>query len=128
MRICAWPEMPVGAIHNLARRGARALPRRRAGAPTSPPSPRRGTPLRSAVGPAARYHKRRGRRPHPNGPPPPPRTGVKAALETTALVLLLSITAIQALGFLGVGVDRHLYASLMVLQATALFGLGAALR
>jgi hypothetical protein len=52
---------------------------------------------------------------------------VKAALEFAGLTLLLGVTLIQALGFLGDGLERHVYATFLLLEGTAVFGLGAAL-
>jgi hypothetical protein len=52
---------------------------------------------------------------------------VKAALEFARLTLLLGVTLIQALGFLGDGLERHAYATFLLLEGTAVFGLGAIL-
>jgi hypothetical protein len=52
---------------------------------------------------------------------------IKALLETAALVLLLGVTLIQSVGFLCAGLDRYVYATFLLLESVALFGLGAAL-
>jgi hypothetical protein len=52
---------------------------------------------------------------------------VKAALEFAGLTLLLGVTLIQALGFLGDGLERHAYATFLLLEGTAVLGLGAVL-
>jgi hypothetical protein len=52
---------------------------------------------------------------------------IKALLETTALALLLGVSLIQSVGFLCAGVDRYVYATFLLLESVALFGLGAAL-
>jgi hypothetical protein len=51
----------------------------------------------------------------------------KAVLEATALILLLGVSLIQSVGFLCAGVDRYAYATFLLLESLAVFGLGAAL-
>jgi hypothetical protein len=52
---------------------------------------------------------------------------IKGILETAGLVLLLGVSLIQAVGFLGAGFDRYAYATFLLLESVALFGLGALL-
>ncbi|MFN8515633.1 MAG: hypothetical protein U0841_24240 [Chloroflexia bacterium] len=55
--------------------------------------------------------------------------GIKATLELAAVSLLVSVTTIQALGYLPAGIaDRHLYGSFMLVETALLFTLGAALQ
>jgi hypothetical protein len=52
---------------------------------------------------------------------------VKRPLEVAGLALMLVVSAFQAVGFMGAGHDRYFYATLLLLQSAALFGLGALL-
>jgi hypothetical protein len=49
----------------------------------------------------------------------------KRVLEAAALALLLGTTLLQAVGFVGAGYDRYLYATFLLFESVALFGLGA---
>lgn len=53
---------------------------------------------------------------------------LKGALEAAALALLCGTSLAQALGFLGAGEGRYAYATFLLLEGLAIFGLGAALR
>ena len=53
---------------------------------------------------------------------------VKGLLESSALVLLLGISLLQAVGFLGAGLPRYTYDTLLFIEALALLGAGVALR
>jgi len=52
---------------------------------------------------------------------------IKAVLEVTALIMLLGVSLIQSVGFLGAGIDRYAYATFLLLESVGVFGLGAAL-
>jgi len=54
--------------------------------------------------------------------------GIKGALETGGLALLLGISLVQAVGFLGAGFDRYVYDTFLLVESVSLFGLGALLR
>lgn len=53
---------------------------------------------------------------------------VKRLLESGALIVLLGVSLLQAIGFMGAGYDRYAYATLLLLEAAGLLGLGAMLR
>jgi hypothetical protein len=53
---------------------------------------------------------------------------VKRVLECSALVLLLGVSLLQAVGLLGAGSDRYAYASFLLLESAGILGLGAMLR
>ena len=53
---------------------------------------------------------------------------VKRLLESGALIVLLGVSLLQAIGFMGAGYDRYAYATLLLLEAAGLLGLGAILR
>jgi hypothetical protein len=53
---------------------------------------------------------------------------VKRLLETAALVLLLGVSLLQAVGFMGDGHDRYLYATFLLLESAGILALGAVLR
>jgi hypothetical protein len=52
---------------------------------------------------------------------------LKGLIELAGLSLLLGVSVLQALGFLGVGLDRYTYATFLLLESAALFGAGAML-
>ncbi|MBI2954702.1 MAG: hypothetical protein HYY30_10335 [Chloroflexi bacterium] len=52
----------------------------------------------------------------------------KKALEVAALVLMLGVSLLQAVGFIGAGFDRYFYDTAFFLQSAALLGVGAMLR
>ena len=52
---------------------------------------------------------------------------LKAVLELAGLTLLLGISLVQTLGFLDAGIDRHLYASFLLVESVAVFATGAVL-
>jgi hypothetical protein len=52
---------------------------------------------------------------------------IKALLESVALTLLLGVSLLQSVGFLCAGIDRYAYATFLVLESVALFGMGAVL-
>jgi hypothetical protein len=53
---------------------------------------------------------------------------IKRLLEIAALVVLLGVSLIQAVGFMGAGHDRYVYDTFLLLESVALLGLGAVLR
>jgi len=53
---------------------------------------------------------------------------VKRLLESGALIVLLGVSLLQAIGFMGAGYDRYAYATFLLLEAAGLLGLGAMLR
>jgi hypothetical protein len=53
---------------------------------------------------------------------------IKPALEIAGLALLLGISLVQAVGFLGAGYERYVYDTFLFLECLALLGLGAVLR
>jgi hypothetical protein len=53
---------------------------------------------------------------------------VKRVLELAALLLLLGVSLIQAVGFMGDGHDRYVYATFLLLESAGLLALGAVLR
>lgn len=55
-------------------------------------------------------------------------SGIKPKLEASALSLLLGTSLLQAVGFLGDGLDRYVYDTFLLLESVALLGLGSVLR
>jgi hypothetical protein len=53
---------------------------------------------------------------------------VKRLLEVGGLIVLLGISLIQAVGFLGNGYERYAYDTFLLLESALLLGLGAVLR
>ena len=53
---------------------------------------------------------------------------VKRLLEIAALVVLLGVSLIQAVGFMGAGYDRYAYDTFLLLESFGLLALGAMLR
>jgi hypothetical protein len=53
---------------------------------------------------------------------------VKRLLEVAALVVLLGVSLIQAVGFMGAGYDRYAYDTFLLLESVGLLALGAMLR
>jgi hypothetical protein len=53
---------------------------------------------------------------------------VKRLLEAAALVLLLGVSLLQSLGFMGDGQDRYLYDTFLLVESAGLLALGAVLR
>jgi hypothetical protein len=53
---------------------------------------------------------------------------VKRLLEAAALVLLLGVSLLQALGFMSDGYDRYVYSTFLLVESAGLLALGAVLR
>jgi hypothetical protein len=53
---------------------------------------------------------------------------VKRLLESGALIVLLGISLLQAVGFMGAGYDRYVYDTFLLLESFGLLALGAVLR
>ena len=54
--------------------------------------------------------------------------GIKAAIESGALAIMLGTSVLQAIGFLGAGYDRYVYDTSLLVESLIFLGLGAALR
>jgi hypothetical protein len=50
---------------------------------------------------------------------------VKSVLELAGLAILLGVSLVQAVGWLGAGLDHYAYATFLVIESVALFGLAA---
>jgi hypothetical protein len=53
--------------------------------------------------------------------------GIKVPLEIVGLTVLLVTSLLQAIGLLGAGTERYTYATFLLLESVAIFGLGVAL-